>query len=52
MSMDTKRERTIICTPTFESESTWWKEKTGDLGRRGALTMLTRDGEFSHLSIV
>lgn len=52
MSVDTKRERTVICTPTFESESTWWKERTGDLARRGALTMLTRGGEFSHLSIV
>lgn len=51
-SFDTKRERTIICVPTFESESTWWKEKTGDLSRRGGIVMTTHDGEFADFRIV
>lgn len=49
---DTKRERTIICVPTFESQSTWWLEKTGDMSKRGAIMMLSAEGEFEGLQIV
>lgn len=50
--VDTKRERTVICVPTFESESTWWKEKTGDMSKRGAIVMSSAGGEFRNLHIV
>lgn len=51
-ALDTKRERTAICVPTFESESTWWKEKTGDMSRRGGMVMTTANGEFANFRIV
>lgn len=51
MSVDTKRERTVICTPTFEDRSQYWHERTGDLARRGAITMTSFEGEFSNLHI-
>lgn len=52
MSVDTKRERTVICTPTFEDRSQWWHERTGDLARRGAITMTSFEGEFKNLHIL
>lgn len=50
--MTTQRDRVSLCVPTFESESTWWRHKTGDVGKRGAFTMTTLEGEFADLSIV
>lgn len=51
-SIQSKRDRLVICVPTFESESTWWRHKTGDLSKTGAVSMVTADGEFTDLSIV
>lgn len=51
-SINSSRDRVRICVPTLESESTWWRHKTGDVAKRGALTMTTVDGEFSDLRIV
>jgi UDP-2,3-diacylglucosamine pyrophosphatase LpxH len=51
-SWDTKKERTEFCVPTFESESTWYKERHGDMSRRGGIVMTTRDGEFANFRIV
>jgi len=50
--MTTQRDRVAMCVPTFESESTWWRHKTGDVGKRGAFIMTTADGEFADLSII
>lgn len=47
-----KRDRTVMCVPTFESESTWWRHKTGDVSKPGALVMTTQGGEFRDLRIV
>lgn len=48
-----KRDRLVICTPTMESESTWWKHKTGDMAKRGAILMFTRPGgEFTGLEVI
>lgn len=48
-----KRDRLVICTPTMESESTWWKHKTGDVAKRGAILMFTRPGgEFTGLEVI
>lgn len=52
MHMQVKKERAVICVPTFESESTYWKHRHGDVARTGALTMLTNGKEFSNLSII
>lgn len=51
-SFTTQRDRVSMCVPTFESESTWWRHKTGDVGKRGAYIMTTSAGEFADLSIV
>lgn len=51
-SIQSKRDRLVICVPSFESESTWWRHKTGDIGKQGAVTMVTSDGEFTDLSII
>lgn len=52
MHMQAKKERVVICVPTFESESTYWKHRHGDVARTGALTMLTNGKEFRNLSII
>jgi len=51
-SLTTQRDRVAICVPTFESESTWWRHKTGDVGKRGAYVMTTAAGEFADLAII
>ncbi len=50
--VEAKRERTVICTPSFESESTWWRHKTGDVGKRGAVVFTTSGGEFADMRIL
>ena len=52
MHMQVKKERAVICVPTFESESTYWRLHHGDVARTGALVMLTNGKEFSNLTIV
>jgi len=52
MHMQAKKERVVICVPTFESESTYWKHRHGDLARTGALSMITNGLEFNNLSII
>jgi predicted phosphodiesterase len=52
MSMQSKRDRVVICVPPFESESTWWRHKTGDVSKRGSMVLTTSGGEFSDLSLV
>jgi predicted phosphodiesterase len=52
MHMQVKKERALICVPTFESESTYWKHRHGDVARTGALVMLTNGKEFRELSII
>ena len=51
-SIQSKRDRMVVCVPTFESESTWWRHKTGDMSKRGALIMTTSEGDFSDMRIV
>lgn len=48
-----KRDRLVICTPTMESESTWWKHKTGDVAMTGAVVMTTTPGgRFHDLEVI
>jgi predicted phosphodiesterase len=52
-SIKSQKGRVIVCTPTMESESTWWKHKTGQTGLQGALTMTTDGTEmFQRLELV
>jgi hypothetical protein len=51
-SLHTKRGRTVICVPTFESESTWWRHKTGDKAVRGGLVLITDGDSFTDLRVV
>jgi len=51
--ISSRRDRLIICTPALESESTWFKQKYGAVGRRGVLTFSTKpDGQFERMAIV
>jgi len=47
-----KRERTVMCCPSFEDESTWWRHRTGDVGKRGALVFTSAAGQFADLQIL
>ncbi|ASR86774.1 MRE11 double-strand break endo/exonuclease [Mycobacterium phage Findley] len=44
--------KTIVCSPTFDCGSDWYRERHGAESRRGALTYLLRGGEVSRLSVV
>lgn len=44
--------RLILCTPALESESTWWKHKTGDQGKRGCIAFLHTAGTLEGLHLV
>jgi predicted phosphodiesterase len=48
----TKRDRTEICVPTFESRSQYWVDRHGDIARTGALVMVTEGENFMDLAIV
>lgn len=47
-----KRERTVVCCPSFEDESTWWRHKTGDVGKRGAVIFTSEAGELKDMQIL
>jgi predicted phosphodiesterase len=51
-SIKSKRDRLAICVPTLEAESTWWKHRTGDVGKRGSLVLTTTNGTFANMEIV
>jgi predicted phosphodiesterase len=51
--ISSRRDRLIITTPALESESTWFKQKYGAVGRRGVLTFTTKPaGQFDRMTIV
>jgi predicted phosphodiesterase len=52
MSMQSNESRVAICVPPFESESTWWRHRTGDRAKRGSIVLTTSGGEFSDFSLV
>lgn len=45
-------DRTFMQIPALESESAWWRQKTGQPGSPGVLTFTTRDGQWADLSIL
>lgn len=44
--------RTIICSPTFDGGSAWFRDKTGAESRTGGLVYVTHGAEFGSLSLV
>lgn len=50
--IQSKKDRTEICVPTFESRSQYWVDKHGDIAKTGAVVMLTDGTDFSDLTIV
>ena len=51
--ISSRRDRLVITTPALESESTWFKQKYGAMGRRGVLTFVTKpEGQFERMAIV
>ena len=50
--IQSKKDRTEICVPTFESRSQYWVDRHGDIAKTGAVIMLTDGNDFSDLSIV
>ena len=51
-SVDTTRDRTRICSPTFDCGSDWFRENHGGDSKRGGLAYLLKAGEVSRLSVV
>jgi len=50
--IETNREVTVICSPTFEVGSDYLIDKAGSTAKRGAALYLLRSGEISRLSVV
>jgi hypothetical protein len=50
--LDTKGDRTWIMTPAQESESTWWRHRTGDGGAPGALHYIAEGGKARGYTVV
>ncbi|AER47590.1 exonuclease [Mycobacterium phage DS6A] len=44
-------DRTVVCSPTFDCGSDWFRETEGGTSRRGAVTYLLRAGEISRMGI-
>ncbi|ALF01408.1 MRE11 double-strand break endo/exonuclease [Mycobacterium phage LilPharaoh] len=51
-SVEMHATKTIVCSPTFDCGSDWYRERQGGESRRGAFTYLLRGGEVSRLSVV
>ena len=50
--IETNREVTVVCSPTFEMGSDYLIDKSGATAKRGAAVYLLRSGEISRLSVV
>ncbi|QFG11456.1 MRE11 double-strand break endo/exonuclease [Mycobacterium phage Ekdilam] len=44
--------KTIVCSPTLDCGSDWYRERQGGESRRGAFTYLLRGGEVSNLGVL
>lgn len=50
--VDTEGDRTFIQVPAMESESTWWRHRTGAVGAPGLLFAITANGETNVKEVV
>jgi predicted phosphodiesterase len=51
-SIKTKKTRWVICGAPFEVSSNWWKSKTGDESKRGAIAFVHQDGEAKNITLL
>jgi predicted phosphodiesterase len=51
-SVKTRKTRWAICGAPLEVRSNWWKMKTGDEAKRGAIVFVSDHGEIEGLTIV
>lgn len=45
-------QRTFLQVPALESESTWWKHRTGEIGQPGVVTLTTHAGTWDDLRVL
>ncbi|SNS51034.1 hypothetical protein [Actinacidiphila glaucinigra] len=50
--IDTDGPRTFVQVPAMESESTWWRHRTGTRGAPGLMVLVTKDGEVPVKEVV
>ncbi|MEU2111493.1 hypothetical protein [Streptomyces sp. NPDC019507] len=50
--IDTDGPRTFVQVPAMESESTWWRHRTGTRGAPGLMVLITRDGQVPVKEVV
>lgn len=50
--IDTKGDRMYVIIPSQEEESTWWRHRSGDRGRPGALIFTTYEGVAEGFKVV
>lgn len=48
----TRKTRWVICGAPFEVSSNWWKAKTGDEAKRGAITFIHKNGEVRNMTLL
>lgn len=51
-SLNTTRDVTRVCSPTYDCGSDWFRERQGGDSKRGGLVYLLRSGEVSRMSLV
>jgi predicted phosphodiesterase len=50
--VDTDGSRTFVQVPAMESESTWWRHRTGTTGAPGLMVLVTKDGATNLKEVV
>lgn len=51
-NVEAVRDRTVLCVPSLEQESSYWRHGHGTVGRRGAVVLTTNGGTFRDLEVV
>lgn len=51
-SVKTRKTRWVICGAPFEVSSNWWKAKTGDEAKRGAIAFIHNNGEVRNMTLL
>lgn len=52
LNITSQGKRTFLQVPALESESTWWKHRTGEVGNPGIVTMTTHAGDWDDLRVL
>lgn len=46
------KHRTFVQVPALESESTWWRHRTGQGGKPGIVTLTAANGDWDNLQVI